>query len=214
MDMWAGRNMEQILRLNGLTNNHALFINSHGKGGQGPLRTRFGFYPHTEVLKGNGESPVYSVRDLATVLGPESAAAIRNVYLSACDVESCFSASEIKHFFKNVTAVAHTPKGEAGYQPMFYEAIVNPSWEIQPLYETRVHTLIGKSAFEVGVERIAGARKLNVYVAELFLPTAKKPYGQRVAGRELLESGRDSEVLQPTSARHTAPTLQAAASDR
>jgi hypothetical protein len=214
IDMWAGRNMEQIMRLNGLTNNQALFINSHGKGGQGPLGNRFGFYPHAEVLKGNGESPVYSVRDLATVLGPEKAAAIRTIYLSACDIESCFSAGEIKRFFVNVTAVAHTPKGESGYQPMFYDAIVNPSWEIQPLYEIRVPASSGKSAFEIGLQRKAGARKLNVYVAELFLPTGKEPCEQRVAGRELLERGRDPELLQPISARQTAEKLQAAASRR
>ena len=97
---------------------------------------------------------------------------------------------------------------------MFYDAIVNPSWEIQPLYETRVRAAFGKSGFEVGLERKTGARKLNVYVAELFLPTGKKPCGRRVAGRELLERGGDSEVLQPISEPHTAETLQAAASRR
>ena len=43
MDMWAERNMEQIAAAERLTNNQALFINSHGKGGQGASGTGLAF---------------------------------------------------------------------------------------------------------------------------------------------------------------------------
>jgi hypothetical protein len=196
IDMWAGQYMEQIARLNGLTNNHALFINSHGKGIREPGRNRFGFYAHQKVLKGKAESRLYSVRDLAEVLGGEKAAAIHNVYVAACDLESSFSASEIKRFFVNVTNVVHTPKGEAGYQPMFYDAMVNPSSEIRALYESKVHGPAGRITFEVGNDPAAGARKLKAYVADLFTATGKKPYRTRIAGRELLVTEQPKLVQQ------------------
>jgi hypothetical protein len=211
VDMWAGRNMEQIVRMNGLTNNHALFVNSHGTGGQGASGNRFAFYPHSDILHENRKTHFYSVRDLATVLGPQKAAAIQNIYIAACDLEKCFSATEIKRFFPNVTSVVHTPTGKAGYQAMFYESIVNPSREIQPLYEIKVHARSGEIGFEVGTDATPGARKLHPYVADLFLPAGKRPYRTQVAGRELL-AGNSQDVIQGNSQSEATAKLEMAAS--
>lgn len=189
LDMWAGRQTARIARLNGLTNNKTLFINSHGMGGLGVLGNRYGFYPHQSLVqyKSPIHAPTFSVRDIATVMGPEKVAAVHNVVLSSCDMEGCFSAAEVKKHFPNVTNVVHTPQWQAGYQPMFYSAMVNPSVKIEPLYEAKIATGKGKAQYEVSAQPKPGARKLSPYVAELFQPDGKKPYRTVVAGRELLD---------------------------
>ena len=51
IDMWAEQNMASLLRLHGFTNNHALFINSHGRSGPGERGVRFVLYPHASVCR-------------------------------------------------------------------------------------------------------------------------------------------------------------------
>jgi hypothetical protein len=187
LDLWSGQHMAQIARLNGLTNNHTLFINSHGKGGLGVWGNRYGFYPHRSLLQPKTVEPVFSAKDIARMLGPERVGSIQNVVISSCDLESCFSALEIKKCFPNAKAIVHAPQGQAGYQPMFYSALVNPSSEVQPLYETSLQRKSNSPGYHVGTVPEAGAKKMSPYIAELYLPGAQKPYRTQIAGRELLE---------------------------
>ncbi|MDB6030603.1 MAG: hypothetical protein JWM16_941 [Verrucomicrobiales bacterium] len=195
LDMWAGRQLAQIARLNGLTNNHTLFINSHGRGGLGFFGNRYGFYPHQSLRQSKAAEPVFSAQDIARMLGPEKVASIHNVVISSCDLESCFSAPEIKKWFPNAVTIIHTPRGQAGYQPMFYSALVNPSSEVQPLYETKIQRNSNTPGYHISSVPAAGAKKLNPYMAELYLPGAQKPYRTQIAGRELLEQAKPSILL-------------------
>ncbi|HUR44466.1 MAG TPA: hypothetical protein VMZ27_01225 [Candidatus Saccharimonadales bacterium] len=185
-DLWADQNMASILRRHGFTNNHALFINSHGKGDERTPKASFIFYPHPSICKVEGEAAWYSARDFATVLGRTTAASINNIYVAACDEEGCFSASELRSHFPNATNIVHAAKGEPGYQPMFYDSIVNHSSQIESLYETRVEDSNGQFAFELGPEPKGGARKLLPYIADLFTRGATNAYRRQIAGRELL----------------------------
>jgi hypothetical protein len=203
LDMWSGQQMAQIARLNGLTNNHTLFINSHGKGGLGVFGNRYGFYPHRSLLQPKTVEPVFSAKDIARMLGPERVNSIHNVVISSCDLEGCFSAPEIKKCFPNAKTIVHAPRGQAGYQPMFYSALVNHSSEVQPLYETRIQPNSNTPGYHIGSVPEAGAKKLNPYVAELYLPGAQKPYRSQIAGRELLEAPLPVVLLSQIRSRDT-----------
>ena len=138
------------------------------------------------------------MRDLATILGRQHAASIHNVYIAACDLEGRVSAAEIRKHFPNATNIVHAQRGKAGYQPMFYDAIVNHSSQIEPLYETQITTAEGQIEFEVSTEPKAGARKLFPYIAEVFVGDGTEPSETRIAGRELLDSSGLSRRKRPS----------------
>src|SRR5690349_14043220 len=78
LDLWQPPKMRVIAPGSGLTNNHALFINSHGKGIKTQSGRKFVFYPHAEMGKGE-----FSIADVATAMGAEKVATIHNVVISA-----------------------------------------------------------------------------------------------------------------------------------
>src|SRR3954464_8430963 len=62
IDMWEGQTLRSVVSINGLTNNHALFVNCHGKR---LASGRFAFYPHQNLIPTGTEAPCYSSGDFA-----------------------------------------------------------------------------------------------------------------------------------------------------
>src|SRR5713101_2587269 len=123
IDMWEAQNLQSIVAMNGLTNNHTLFVNCHGKLlSEGRRGGRFAFYPHQSLIKPDAETPYYSVRDLAAVVGPANVPQIHNLVLAACNAEGALSTKELRKYFPNATNIVHCVAGELGYQPMFLQA--------------------------------------------------------------------------------------------
>src|SRR4051812_27739237 len=102
IDMWEGQTLQEVVAANGLTNNHTLFVNCHGKYlSEGRRAGRFAFYPHQSLIKPDAETPYYSVGDLATVVGATNAANVHNLVLAACNAEGALSTKELRKFFPN-----------------------------------------------------------------------------------------------------------------
>ena len=186
IDLWDGGRIRALATQAGLTNNRALLINSHGKGHRSSRGRVYAFYPHLALAGSRYETQLYSIKDLADLLGPR-AAEIHNVIIAGCDLERTFTASGILQHFPNATNITHTASGEAGYQPMFVQAVLSPSEHIEPLYETASLTPQGAPQYQLSVKPSPKAKKLSPYVAELFNPGAREPFRTQVAGRELLD---------------------------
>lgn len=188
IDLWPGLKIRDFARECGLTNNHALIVNSHGRAVGALLGSRYRFYPHDALLQPRQKRPYFSAADLARVLGPASTSRIHNILIGACNEEGAFSSRELRRHFVNATNITHMAEGERGYQPMFLQAIAGCSGQIEPLYETPVHTAGRAPEYQIGNEPRPGSTKLSPYVADLFLPGAKEPFQTRIAGREIIES--------------------------
>ena len=188
IDLWSGLKIRDFARECGLTNNHALIVNSHGRAVGALLGSRYRFYPHDSLLQPRQRRPYFSVADLAHVLGPESASRIHNILIAACNEEGAFNSGELRRHFANATNITHMAAGERGYQPMFLQAMAGWSSQIEPLYERPVRTAGRPLEYQIGSEPKPGATRLSPYVADLFLPGEKEPFQTRIAGREILES--------------------------
>src|SRR6266545_5553455 len=70
IDLWSPGSLPVLARVNGLTNNHALFVDSHGQARCSRRGCGYGFYPSEELLEPGQKAPYFSTADLATVLGP------------------------------------------------------------------------------------------------------------------------------------------------
>lgn len=187
IDMWAGRTTRDYLVAHGLTNNHALVINSHGGALPYGLSARHAYYPHDSLLPRHQKTPYFSVQDLARLLGPENAKQIHNIVLAGCDPDRSFDSQELRKHFINATNITHTVAGEMGYQSMFLQALFSDSADIRPLYESAKRNPQGKMEYHLNKAPAGNAVKLTPYLAELFRPGETKPFRTQVAGRELLE---------------------------
>ena len=199
-DLWSGSALAALARINGLTNNNTRFVDSHGKAGRGSLRERYVFYPSDELAPPAQKLPLFTARDLATVLGPESAARIHNIVLAGCNLAGALNPQEFRKYFVNATNITHTPAGQLGFKPMFFQAIVLNSTEIKTLYATPRTQRIGGEEYQVGDSPEPGSTRVSPYIAELFLPGAKKPFRTALAGREILEPARN---ISPVADVHT-----------
>lgn len=186
IDLWAGKQLRAITALNRLTNNRALFINSHGQGFRGKAGTRFAYFPHQSLLRDGQKVPYYSAQDLAQIVGPASADKIHNILIASCDSEGCFSSAELRKYFVNATNITHVTSGKPGFQPMFFQAMVSPASEIQPLFEIPTRTADGSIEYQIETHSAPKARRLFPYVADLYRAGEAKPFKVQVAGRELL----------------------------
>ena len=194
IDMWESQNLQSIVSLNGLTNNHALFINCHGKRvGSG----RFALYPHQSLVASGAEPPCYSVGDIAATMGFAHALDVHNLVLAACNAEGALSTKELRKFFPNATNIIHCEPGELGYQPMYLQAILNCSWTIKPIYEWRERNEKGQVQYVTGHVAVNGAKRLAPYTADIFVPGIEAPIRSQRAGRELL----DPEQLRTMASR-------------
>ena len=189
VEMWKSDAVtREITRACGLTNNRALFVNSHGDAVPTLWGDRYGFRPHEARIADRERSPSYSVRDLFTLVGPAAAAHIHNICVSGCNNEGLLKAAEFRQFFPNATNITHAPAGESGYEPMFIQALTLPASAVRPLFETAQRKDSGQMAYSIGHSATPNAHRLPPYIAELFLPGAKQPYEMRIAGRNLLDS--------------------------
>ena len=190
IDLWEGQNLRTLAQINGLTNNHALLINCHGR------RTESGnyaLYPHQSVL-GTNAAPLYTMADVARMMGQGAVAKIQNVVLSACNAEGALDVKEIRQAFPNATNVVHCAAGELGYQAMFIQALVNHSAKVKPIYEWAERNKRGEIEYYTGPAPTRNCKRFAPYVAELFTPGSTSPFAVLRAGRELLEPGRFNEV--------------------
>jgi hypothetical protein len=187
IDLWCGSTLPVLARKNHLTNNHALFVDSHGKAGCGRFGGSYGFYPNQTLLEPGQPIPYFSPGDLARVLGPVEAAKIHNVVLAGCNSEGRFRSSELRRHFLNATNITYMTPGELAFKPMYYQAIVLPTSEIRSLYGKPQRNSEGRMESRICTAPAPGMQALGSYVADLYLPSAKKPYRTVRAGRELLE---------------------------
>jgi hypothetical protein len=187
MDLWSGNTLPILARLNHLTNNHALFVDSHGKAGCGRASGGYGFYPHHALLQRGQTTPYFSPGDLAQVIGAKEAANIHNVVLAGCNVEGRFRSSEVRRHFPNATNITYMTPGELAFKPMYYQAIVLPASEIRCLFGKAHPTNDGRVESRICTSPAPHTQALGVYVADLYLPSAKKPYRTVRASRELLD---------------------------
>ena len=186
-DLWRPGALPALTRVHGLTNNHALFIDSHGKAGCSKRGSGYGFYPNESVLERGQKVSYFSAGDFATVLGPTNAAQIHNVVLAGCNEEGGFRSSEFRVHFVNATNITYMRPGELSFKPMFYQAITLPSDEIKPLYG-KLRRRAGRRVEAEIVSRPApGTQPLGSYVSDLYMPGASNPFRTQKAGRELLD---------------------------
>ena len=188
-DLWSPGALPALARFNGLTNNRALFVDSHGGAGFRWHGRGYGLYPRESLLQRGQETPGFSPGDFARVLGLDHAAAIHNIVIAGCNEEGRFRSQEWRRRFVNATNITYMTPGKLAYKPMFYQAIVTLSSEIKPLFGRERR---GSERSACGIERepSPGADPLGAYVADLYLPGARKPYRTQRAGRELLEPER------------------------
>jgi len=189
LDLWQPPKMRVIAPGSGLTNNHALFINSHGKGVKTKEGVRHVFYPHADT--GEGE---FFIEDIAAVVGADNVAKIHNIVISACDMDSSFNAKEVRKHFPNATNIIHSPAGEAGYQEMLFQLLLADSSQIETLYQFRGDD----EDFDITNTPVRGSKRMTPYVATLFRPGRSEPYRTQKAGRELLTKVPISQVVPET----------------
>ncbi len=187
IDLWTPGSLSVLARINGLTNNHALFVDSHGKGGCSQRGSGYGFYPNEALLERGQKTPYFSARDLAAVLGREEADQVHNIVLAGCNEERRFRSEEFRRYFVNATNITYMTPGELAFKPMFYQAIVLRSCEIKPLYGKARRTTHGLVECQLADRPAGGAKALGVFIADLYLPGAWKPYRTQRAGWELLD---------------------------
>ena len=187
-EMWKpDAGIRGITRACGLTNNRALFVNSHGDAVPTVRGTRYGFRPHQSRLPEANHVPSFSARDLASVVGPAAATNIHNICISGCNIDGMLNPVELRHYFPSATNITHIAAGESGFEPMFIQALTLPSGDIRPLFETAQKKRSGEMAYSLGHSDAPNAMRLPPYIAELFLPGASQPYATRIAGRDLLD---------------------------
>lgn len=196
-DLFGGPKVYQALLNNGLTNNRALIVLSHGKAITRNWRLRYAYYPDERIWPSK-PIPMFSAADLARVIGPEAACEIHNVMIAGCNKEDVFDPRELRRHFVNATNITHTPPGKDGYELVFRDTLVHHSSGIRLLYPN--HSKLG---------RPLGAQKPRFvpYVAELYRPKESKAYAKQIAGRELL----NPSVLQsaPAERKITPPNSTA-----
>src|SRR6266851_3594748 len=186
-EMWDGPKVRAIATANGLLDNHALFINSHGDARTVEGRTRYAFCPHQNLVRPGQPALCFSAQDLARFLGPAKVKQIHNLIIGGCDSEACLSAAELRSYFTSATNITHVASGERGYHVMFLQSFLSYSEDIQPLYEVVVRDRQGKVKYFMEIAPTANATKFSPYVADLFRSGETTPFKRQIAGRELLD---------------------------
>ncbi len=189
-DLWEGQNFRRLISGSGLTNNQALFVNSHGVGLNTPGGKRYALFPHESLLKPGQHIPYYSPADLVRIMGRDQAATVRNIIIGGCNEDGSFSTAEFRQYFVNVTNITHTPTGELGCQPMLLQALMTGSENVQSIYQSPVKRTGRTPQFVTTRQPKRQAIRFVPYVADLFLPKATAPFRQQIAGRELLDPTR------------------------
>lgn len=185
IDLWSPGLLLKFVRERGLTNNRTLFVDSHGRAGFSWHGGRYGFYPHRDLVAERQETPAYSARDLAEVLGT-AASGIHNVVLAGCNAEGRFRSREFRRYFVNATNITYMAAGELAFKPMLVQALSVPSSEVRQLHGRIRAVSAERTEAVISGGVIPGSKPLGSYIADLYLPGARKPFRTQKAGRELL----------------------------
>src|SRR5439155_22817425 len=102
IDMQGEEPLRNFAVAHGLTNNHALFILSHGRAIDTPSGPRYAFFGGKSE-RGDNSGACFSIQDIAGLLGPTNASKIRNLVLASCNRENMLCPDEIRAYFPNVT---------------------------------------------------------------------------------------------------------------
>jgi hypothetical protein len=188
IDMEQGESLRNFAFAHGLRNNHALFVFLHGRAIETPSGLRYAFYP--EQGKRDERVNGFSIRDIAHILGPANASQIHNLVLASCNRENMLCPAELKAYFPNVTNITHAAPNTAAQASTFRHAMIYHSRDIQFLYQMPDSFTLG--VFDENKSNKADSKKAVPYVAELYLPGARKPFSTQTAGRELLDPGHRS----------------------
>lgn len=192
IDLWSPSGLVKLVQQNGLTNNRALFVDSHARSGFSWHGGRYGVYPHRDLLAAGQKTPAYSAKDLASLLGA-SAMEIHNLVLIGCNSEGRLRSQEFRKYFINATNITYMAAGELAFKPMFLQAISRNSSDVEPLHgRIRVVSAYRTEAVISGAS-MPGFAPLGAYMADLYLPGAKKPFRRQKAGRELLVPASSTE---------------------
>jgi hypothetical protein len=194
-DLWSPGALPALLRVHGLTNNRALFIDSHGRAGFLAGGKGYGLYPRDTLLQPGEATPNFSAGDIAAVLGKARAAAVHNIVIAGCNEEGWFRSTEWRRHFVNATNITYMTPGKLSFKPMFYQAIITPSAAIEPLYG-KVSRSPERVQCDIHKTPDPGTEPLGAYVADLYLPGARSPFRTQRAGRELLEPTRGRRALE------------------
>lgn len=162
IDFWcetntcAGSTLDHI-KAHGLTDKHALYIDSHGI----DSFSYFVIRPDNRVTNGK-TPPWYRVKYIANSLGNDRTN-IHNLYFAACNAGNAFDLDEVRKSFPNATNIVHMAGGWKGRDDFFLASIVG-SLKDMPEPEGR----------------------FRPYWAELYMPGGKKPYCTMIANKSLL----------------------------
>jgi len=184
IDMQGKEPLRNFAVAHGLTNNHALFVLCHGRAIDTPCGCRYAFFGGKDDRNENSAAS-FSIQDIAGLLGPVNASQIHNLVLASCNRENMLCPAEIRAYFPYVTNLTHALPETDAQLNTFHHALTYPSRDIDFLYAMPDTFTLG--VFEHRKSGKRGTRKLVPYVADLYLPGAKKPYSRQTAGRELLQ---------------------------
>lgn len=201
LDLWSPGALRKLAEVHGLTNNRALFIDSHSRSGYGWSGARHGFYPHQSLLRDGGRTPAFSAKDFAVLLGPTESAKVHNILLAGCNEDASLRPAEFRKHFVNATNITYMTPGKLAYKPMFYQAVTERSAAIRPLYGKLQRTSSETVKSSISATPSADAEPLGYFIADLYLPGATKPFRTQRAGRELL----DPTIAQGEMSASTAP---------
>jgi len=117
IDLWCQGNVLDCIKAHGLTNKHALYVDSHGI-------SSFSYFvirPDNRVTKGK-TPPWYRVKDIAKSLGTNTTN-IHNVYFAACNTGNTFDLDEVRQCFPNATNIVHMPGKWEGHEDFFIQSM-------------------------------------------------------------------------------------------
>jgi len=184
IDMEQGESLRNFAFAHGLKNNHALFVFLHGRAIETPAGLRYAFCPDQRNRDDSAVSG-FPIRDIARILGPANASQIHNLVLASCNRENMLCPAELKAYFPNVTNITHAAPNTAAQASTFRHALIYHSRDIQFLYEMSDSFTLG--VFDDSKNHKGNFKKAVPYIAELYLPGARRPFSTQTAGRELLD---------------------------
>ena len=186
-DLWEPGSLSAFARIHGLTNNHALLIDSHGADRRSWKGRQFVFRPG-RAMGLVPPPPMYSIRDVARVLG-RSASEVHNIVIAGCNEAGALDSAAFRSYFVNATNVIYMAAGQRSYKPQFYQMLTQHSEDLEPLYERVISGEGGHVHSEILRAPAEGAKRLGWFIADSFRPAETKPFRRQRAGRELLEPG-------------------------
>ncbi len=115
-DLWSPGALPALAKVNGLTNNRALIVDSHGRAGFLWHGRGYGLYPQDTLLQEDQTTPCFSAADFAKVLGRDKVANVHNIVIAGCNEQGLFrSRGEWRRHFANATNIIHVAR-QAGLQ--------------------------------------------------------------------------------------------------